>query len=99
VTRSAEGSWYLSAEEPGVVFHQPAFAVEAVDTNGCGDVFHGVYAAGVSEGMPAEERIRFAAAVAALKATHPGGQQGIPRRADADRFEAEHAKVCGRAPV
>ena len=99
VTRSAEGSWYLSAEEPGVVFHQPAFRVEAVDTTGCGDVFHGVYAAGLSEGMPAAARIRFAAAVAALKATHPGGQQGIPRRAEADRFFAEHAGVSRRAPA
>jgi len=97
VTGSAEGSWYLSAEELGVVFHQPAFRVEAVDTNGCGDVFHGVYAAGLSEGMPAAERIRFAAAVAALKATQAGGQQGIPRRAEADRFLAEHAGDFGRA--
>jgi ribokinase len=96
VTGSAEGSWYLSAEEPGVVFHQPAFRVEAVDTNGCGDVFHGVYAAGLSEGMPASERIRFAAAVAALKATRAGGQRGIPQRAEADRFSAEHAGVFGR---
>ena len=98
VTRSAEGSWYLSAAEPDVVFHQPAFQVEAVDTNGCGDVFHGVYAAGLSEGMRAAESIRFAAGVAALKATHAGGQQGIPRRAEADRFFAEHSGDCGRAP-
>ena len=86
VTASAEGSWYLTSEEPGRVFHQPAFHVDVVDTNGCGDVFHGVYAAGLSEGMAAPERIRFAAAVAALKATHSGGQKGIPLRADADRF-------------
>jgi sulfofructose kinase len=91
VTGSAEGSWYLTSEEPGRVFHQPAFHVEVVDTNGCGDVFHGVYAAGLSEGMGASERIRFAAGVAALKATHSGGQKGIPLRADADRFFRERS--------
>jgi sulfofructose kinase len=70
-----------------------------VDTNGCGDVFHGVYAAALSEGMPAAERIRFASAVAALKATQPGGQQGIPRRSEADRFLVERSKEALRTPA
>ncbi|HEY9592939.1 MAG TPA: PfkB family carbohydrate kinase, partial [Spirochaetia bacterium] len=95
VTRSEEGSWYTSADEPGTVFHQPAFIVDAVDTNGCGDVFHGVYAASLAEGMPMERRVRFAAAVAALKATHSGGQKGIPLRPEADGFFAEQE---GRYP-
>jgi sulfofructose kinase len=94
VTRSAEGSWYITGDEPGRVFHQPAFPVEEVDTNGCGDVFHGVYAAGLSEGMPAAERTRFAAAVAALKATRGGGQKGIPEREEADKYLREHAGDC-----
>jgi len=86
ITRSEEGSWYTSAEEPGAIWHQPAFLVDAVDTNGCGDVFHGVYEAGLAEGMPMGRRVRFAASVAALKATHAGGQKGIPHRPEADSF-------------
>ena len=86
VTKSGEGSWYLSAEEPGTVYHQPSFAVPEVDTNGCGDVFHGVYAAGLVSGMSGALRIRFASAVAACKATRPGGQQGIPSRVEAEQF-------------
>ena len=58
--------------------HQLAFKVKAVDTTGCGDVFHGAYAFALARGMALEERIRFAAASAALKATQPGGQAGIP---------------------
>jgi sugar/nucleoside kinase (ribokinase family) len=96
ITCGVAGSWYLTAEEPGTVYHQPAFRVPEVDTNGCGDVFHGVYAAGLSEGMGAADRIRFAAAVAALKATQPGGQKGIPLRAEADRFCAERSKEALR---
>jgi sulfofructose kinase len=86
ITRSGEGSWYVSAEEPDIVYHQPAFAVKEVDTNGCGDVFHGIYAAGLVWGLPTTARVRFAAAVAACKATAPGGQQGIPLRDEAERF-------------
>ncbi len=91
VTGGPDGAWYATGEEPGRIFHQPAFAVEVVDTNGCGDAFHGAYAAALAEGMAAKDRVRFAAAVAALKATKRGGQQGLPRRDEADRFLAERS--------
>jgi sulfofructose kinase len=91
VTDGTNGSWYTSREQPGRVFHQPAFRVQTVDTNGCGDVFHGCYAAGLCEGMPMRERVRFAAAVAAVKAAQRGGQKGIPSRADAERFIVERS--------
>lgn len=99
VTRGAEGSWYLTSEEPGQVFHQPAFRVEVVDTNGCGDVFHGAYAAGLSEGMNAAERVRFAAGVAACKATRAGGQKGIPTRAEAVKFLEGRSAEGARSPA
>jgi sugar/nucleoside kinase (ribokinase family) len=79
------------------VFHQPAFTVTEVDTNGCGDVFHGVYAAGLSEGMPMAGRIRFASAVAAIKATTPGGQSGIPLRPEVERFLRERSAEAPRS--
>ncbi len=96
ITCGAKGAWYITEEDPEAVYHQPAFRVQEVDTNGCGDVFHGVYAAGLSEGMPAEARIRFAAAVAAQKATKPGGQKGVPLRADADLFCVERSGEAQR---
>jgi ribokinase len=77
VTCGAGGCWYL-AHGSSTPKHQPAFRVRAVDTTGCGDVFHGAYAFALARGMALEERIRFAAATAALKATRPGGQAGIP---------------------
>ncbi|MBI2927330.1 MAG: hypothetical protein HYY24_16670 [Verrucomicrobia bacterium] len=63
-----------------------AFKVKVVDTTGCGDVFHGAYAAALAFGWPLPARIRFAAAAAALKATKPGGQAGIPLRSDLEKF-------------
>lgn len=85
VTCGSHGCWYAGAEDP-TPRHQPAFSVNVVDTTGCGDVFHGAYAAALAEGMPLAQRVRFAAAAAALKAQHPGGQQGIPRRGEVDAF-------------
>jgi len=79
VTCGARGCYYVTAENPAVPRHQPAFKVKAVDTTGCGDVFHGAYAVALARGMSAAESIRFAAAAAALKAGQAGGgQRGIP---------------------
>jgi len=81
VTDGARGCWYVEGGKDVRVKHQPAFTVEAVDTTGCGDVFHGAYAAALLAGSAISDAIRFAAAAAAIKATQPGGQQGIPDRA------------------
>jgi sulfofructose kinase len=86
VTAGEEGSWYASAETGQSVFHQPAFGIDTVDTTGCGDVFHGAYAAGLVWGTAVSERVRFASAVAALKATSQGGQKGIPTREQTQEF-------------
>jgi sugar/nucleoside kinase (ribokinase family) len=95
VTCGAEGCWYASDETGGLDRHLPAFAVEAVDTTGCGDVFHGAYAAALAEGQPLVERLRVASAAAALKARGPGGgpggQAGIPDQQAVTRFLAERS--------
>jgi sugar/nucleoside kinase (ribokinase family) len=54
VTCNSEGSLYLSGEEPGMTYHQPALELKVVDTSGCGDVFHGTSAAALSEGAGGE---------------------------------------------
>lgn len=84
VTCGADGCWYQACNLP--LRHAPAFPVDVVDPTGCGDVFHGAYAAALARGAPVEERIGFASAAAALKATRAGGQAGIPSRAAVDNF-------------
>jgi sugar/nucleoside kinase (ribokinase family) len=83
VTCGAEGCWYVADSHSGPI-HQPAFAVEAVDTTGCGDVFHGAYASALIRGLPLPRRIAFASAAAALKATQTGGIQAIPTRSQVE---------------
>jgi sulfofructose kinase len=86
VTCGAHGVWWVGRAKPDQPQHQPAFVVQAVDTTGCGDVFHGAYAAAFARGLPAQDRIRYASAAAALKATRPGPQTGIPTRAEVEAF-------------
>lgn len=91
VTCGSEGGWYVGRQQPEAasIFgpqRYRAFPVKVVDTTGCGDVFHGAYAAALARGVPLDERIRYAAAAAALKATQLGGQAGIPRRQAVEEF-------------
>jgi sugar/nucleoside kinase (ribokinase family) len=86
VTCGADGCWYAGDAGPGPPRHRPAFPVPAVDTTGCGDVFHGAYASALARGLGLDERVRLACAAAALKATRPGGQAGIPTRAAVEAF-------------
>jgi ribokinase len=75
ITDGTRGCWYWDS---GRHFHQPAFAVDAVDTTGAGDVFHGAYLYAFLQGWPARRCLAFAAAAAALKCRKLGGRAGIP---------------------
>jgi sugar/nucleoside kinase (ribokinase family) len=91
VTCGDQGCWYCDSRSATRPEHLPAPAVEVVDSTGCGDVFHGAYCTGLAEGMTLGERLRLASATAALKATAPGGQSGIPTRRSVDAFLARQA--------
>jgi sulfofructose kinase len=86
VTCGDQGCWYVGDDRPRRARHQTAYRVDVVDTTGCGDTFHGVYAAALSQGLSLGERVRLASAAAAMKARHPGGQAGIPTRSSVDAF-------------
>lgn len=87
VTRGAHGITWL--DDFGC-HHQPAFAVEVVDTTGAGDVFHGAYALALAESQPVAAAMRFASGVAALKCTKPGGRAGLPNRTEINAFLAQN---------
>ena len=64
------------------------FKVEAVDTLGARDVFHGAFALLLAEGRGERDAIRFAAAAAAIKCTRFGGITGAPGRDEVEAFLA-----------
>ncbi|KRE17759.1 hypothetical protein ASE63_00715 [Bosea sp. Root381] len=88
VTLGPEGVLFV---ENGEVVQSPAFPIEAVDTLGAGDVWHGAFALALAEGQGERDAIRFASAVAAIKCTRFGGRAGSPRREEVEAFLVE----CG----
>lgn len=86
VTRGAEGVSYCGPEGTG---HVPAFKVDAVDTLGAGDVWHGAFALRLGEGADEISAVRFANAVSAIKCTRNGGRKGTPTRSETDDFMKE----------
>lgn len=75
VTLGGRGCIYTTNEGK---YRQPAFKVEVVDTTGAGDVFHGAFSYGLSQGWDNGQIIEFASAVSAMKCTKLGGRTGIP---------------------
>ncbi|SMC21953.1 ribokinase [Desulfacinum hydrothermale DSM 13146] len=75
VTLGPRGSLFFCR---GAFLRQPADSIEAVDTTGCGDVFHGAYVHGLLSGWDLKRRVRFASWAAAQAATRLGGRAGIP---------------------
>lgn len=60
------------------VTEYPAFPVDAVDSNGSGDVFHGAYAFALCKGYDFYKACVFSSAVSALKCTKLGSRQAVP---------------------
>lgn len=85
VTDGERGVFWLDG---GTLRHCPAFAVQAVDTLGAGDVFHGALAVAIAEGRDLEGAVRFASAAAAIKVTRFGGRAGAPNRAEVEALLA-----------
>ena len=66
----------------------PVFRIEAVDTLGAGDAFHGGFALALAEGKNEIESMRFGAAVAGRKCARWGGGAGMPTRAEVEALLA-----------
>lgn len=64
----------------------PGFALQAVDTLGAGDVWHGAFALRLAEGANEQDACRFASAAAALKVQRAGGRAGAPLRSDVQQL-------------
>ena len=75
----------------GKLVYYPAYKVEAVDTTGAGDVFHGAFLAGWLKGYKLEEAIRYACATAAIKCRMIGGRAGIPGHQEVIDFINSHS--------
>jgi sulfofructose kinase len=63
----------------------PACEVEAVDTTGAGDAFHGAVIYGLFRNWPLKQIMSFANAAAGLACTRLGAREGLPSLAEIER--------------
>ncbi len=87
VTLGERGLVWCKQGESGTL---PAFPVQAVDTTGAGDAFHGAFAAGLAAGLPWKELLRYASAAGALCCRQIGARPGLARQAEIQGFLALH---------
>lgn len=83
VTCGKEGGIIYDGKE---AVRYPAFLVDAVDTNGSGDVFHGAFAAAMVKGLSYMNCCLFASATSAIKCTGVGARESVPNEAGVYAF-------------
>ena len=83
VTNGDAGAWLIGVDG---MKYQRAYSIQAVDTNGAGDVFSGAMIYGTFKGWNSERRLRFASAAAALKCCTAGNREALPTLKQIESF-------------
>ena len=84
VTLGSEGVMWLQGK---TLQRLAAIKINALDTVGAGDVFHGILAKELGEGRNFKDAATEASLVAALKCTKKGGRHSIPNQAEISAFK------------
>lgn len=87
MTLGREGA--LAMTRDGELLRSRGFDVDAVDTTGAGDVFHGAFLYGLLEGWTIERTLDFSNAAAAMNCTALGARGGVTRLPDILAFMEE----------
>ena len=70
------------------IIHQPAHALEAVDTTGASDAFVGAYCQGLALGWPGARILELASAAAGLACTKRGTMTSFPHLREVEALMA-----------
>ena len=92
ITEGAKGC-YFREKGSSITQHMSAYEINAVDTNGTGDIFHGAYAYGLLNGMKTIESLEFASAAAASVASLPHGSVRKPSLSVIKEFISSKPKL------
>ncbi len=75
ITMGEHGLIWQRGSESGAM---PAFKVDAIDTTGAGDAFHGAFAAALAANLSWQDILRYASAAGSLTCTMIGARPGLP---------------------
>jgi sulfofructose kinase len=93
VTLGRDGALVLTA---GRFLYSPGFCIDAVDTTGAGDIFHGAFIYGLVREWKLEDILDFSNAMAALNSTALGARGGIASERAARRLMARGSRNVNR---
>ncbi len=91
VTCGGEGCCFIHGPR-GELQSREAPPVTAVETTGCGDVFHGAYASRLALGRSVPECIAYASAAAAIYASRPSGWEYLPAHSEVESLRRQAAR-------
>ena len=89
VTAGGGGAYFCRPDQP--VRHQPAVAVDVVETLGAGDAFHGGLVFALAEGRPLDDAVGLAARCGAEACRFPEARPGMLTAA---RLRLQHIGEC-----
>ena len=99
ITLGAQGALLVTTDDQvgkSQHFHQPAPAVQVIDTTAGGDCFVGAFTVALTEGQSPRDALRFAVYASALKVTKFGAQSGLPTRSEVEAFLKGSGRREGR---
>ena len=79
VTLEEHGAMYMVDNQIKI---SPALKVDAVDTTGAGDIFHGAFCYGIANGYPLEKAIKYGNIAAGLSCQTMGARLSVPKLDD-----------------
>ncbi len=77
ITLGERGLIWQHGQQSGTL---PAIAINAIDTTGAGDAFHGAFAAGIAAGLDWLTVLRYASVAGSLCCTKMGARLGLPSK-------------------
>lgn len=93
ITLGEKGLLWKRGDEEGSL---GGYKIDAVDSTGAGDAFHGAFAAAIADGMGWRQSLCYASAAGALCCTKTGARQGLPdKKALLALLENEKKEDCG----
>lgn len=86
ITLEEKGCLYLYEDRIKIM---PSLKVEAVDTTGAGDIFHGAFTYCIANNYSLEKTLKIANITGALSVTKIGSKNSIPEKEDIKKYEED----------
>lgn len=88
ITLGQRGLIWQTGQERGSL---AAFPIDAIDSTGAGDAFHGAFAAAIAAKLNWQDTLRYASAAGAICCTRTGAREGLATKQELQTFLQRHS--------